>query len=614
MDDPKAIINAYIDNELTEDQLRELAIWMCETPENRRRFITDCYLHSQLQDIFAGEKIAREAAEPADADRGDDVTAVAPSGFISFASGICHDTLGFFSQEIPFALLIATFITSLGLVAGSMIYVTHHQPLASDVLQPNQKAVPEKTEYVGQVTGMVNVLWADDSTAALNGAGVPLGRKYALASGLMEITYHTGAKVILQGPVTYEVDSRDGGYLSIGKLTARLEKKGAEKKGAEVRGQGSEKVANGQSLVASDHERVASGQWPVASGTNPKSQIAKSKISNPQSIIPNPFTIHTPTATIIDLGTEFGVDVDKNGTAQVHVYEGKVISQSKASRNGKAETVYLKAGEAVQFSPQQQEHVSISFTPRRFIRKLSPWSQSETSYMDVVLADKPLAYWPLNERPNAWEFADRTGHGFHGHASEKITAGKQGPFGIRSYAVELNGHGGIDVYLGPEREKTIAELKALTVESWIWIGKGDGIGHILSADGQWNGIRSGWGLGYASYASQLLLTKYSVENCFLSNVKALPKQQWLHVVMTQGDSNAVRFYINGQLRQSLSKTKPCITGSVQLAIGRIAAGGQSWQGRLSHIAVYDRALTDQEIHSHFQASLEEGEQTIKENP
>ena len=29
-----------------------------------------------------------------------------------------------------------------------------------------------------------------------------LGDKFALASGLMEITYDTGAKVILQGPVT----------------------------------------------------------------------------------------------------------------------------------------------------------------------------------------------------------------------------------------------------------------------------------------------------------------------------------------------------------------------------------------------------------------------------
>ena len=62
---------------------------------------------------------------------------------------------------------------------------------------------------------------------------VSLGDKFALASGLMEITYDTGAKVILQGPVTYEVES-NGGYLSVGKLTGKLEKE----RGAGDRGKG----------------------------------------------------------------------------------------------------------------------------------------------------------------------------------------------------------------------------------------------------------------------------------------------------------------------------------------------------------------------------------------
>ena len=84
---------------------------------------------------------------------------------------------------------------------------------------------------IGQITGMVDCKWSDPQTEAYNGASVPLGRKYALASGLMQITYDTGAKVILQGPCTYEVESKAGGYLSVGKLTARVEK------GAEVRDQ-----------------------------------------------------------------------------------------------------------------------------------------------------------------------------------------------------------------------------------------------------------------------------------------------------------------------------------------------------------------------------------------
>ena len=74
----------------------------------------------------------------------------------------------------------------------------------------------------------------------------------------MEITYDSGAKVILQGPATYEVNS-NGGFLSIGKLTGKLEKKGE--------GRGERKWL------------VVSGQWPV----NPPSAI-----QNPKSLIPNP--------------------------------------------------------------------------------------------------------------------------------------------------------------------------------------------------------------------------------------------------------------------------------------------------------------------------------------
>ena len=85
----------------------------------------------------------------------------------------------------------------------------------------------------------------------------------------MEITYDTGAKVILQGPVTYEVESAAGGYLSIGKLTARVAKRDG--------GRG---------------ERESK---------SPNLQISKSTI-NPQSPIPNPlFSVRTPTATVTDL-------------------------------------------------------------------------------------------------------------------------------------------------------------------------------------------------------------------------------------------------------------------------------------------------------------------------
>jgi hypothetical protein len=191
---------------------------------------------------------------------------------------------------------------------------------------------------VGRITGMVDCRWkegtADRGQAAecrtLPSPLIRLGDKFALASGLMEITYDTGAKVILQGPVIYEVDSINGGFLSVGTLTARVEKR-----------------AEGGGRMA---EEVAGGPWSVAGKSeikNLKSEMVDSppfalrlpSSSNPQSLIPNPslstihyplFTIKTPTATVTDLGTEFGVDVDQTGNTTSHVFCGFVRVQAVA--------------------------------------------------------------------------------------------------------------------------------------------------------------------------------------------------------------------------------------------------------------------------------------------
>jgi hypothetical protein len=75
---------------------------------------------------------------------------------------------------------------------------------------------------------------------------------------------------------------------------------------------------------------------------NCKLQIAKCKLSDrqssapgssssPQSPIPNPFVIHTPTATVTDLGTEFGVEVDAQGTTTSHVFRGSIQFQATAT-------------------------------------------------------------------------------------------------------------------------------------------------------------------------------------------------------------------------------------------------------------------------------------------
>ena len=79
---------------------------------------------------------------------------------------------------------------------------------------------------VGRITAMADCRWKDHGGAVVNPAAVPLGHTFALESGILEITYKSGVGVILHGPVTYEVDSENSGFLSAGKLTANIQQKG----------------------------------------------------------------------------------------------------------------------------------------------------------------------------------------------------------------------------------------------------------------------------------------------------------------------------------------------------------------------------------------------------
>ena len=148
-------------------------------------------------------------------------------------------------------------------------------------------------------------MWAGSpawSTARLDGSSrVSLGQKYELASGLMEITYDTGAKVILQGPVTYEVEA-NGGYLAVGKLTGKLEKK------------------------------VEGGRRKAEEAGNQKS---------PFPLPPSPFVVRTPTATVTDLGTEFGVEVNRGRHSGVEVFQGTSHRNGGTDRTGRRTTKTL---------------------------------------------------------------------------------------------------------------------------------------------------------------------------------------------------------------------------------------------------------------------------------
>jgi hypothetical protein len=313
MDEPSVIISDYLDGELAVKRQGEFVAWILQTYENRKQFVAACYFHSQLLDIFAQERLTHDtddlSAYGAESLAVDNVGLSASVADLSslhgpafnFLGNTLHGVTSYLSSDWLVSYLVAAVIFSVGSLITSHIYISPPEQIADNSPSIASASVPAvvqpKRKLVGEVTGLVNCRWNDSHTASYLGRRVAAGDEFAIASGLAEITYDTGAKVLLQGPVTYQVDSPRGGFLSIGKLTARVEKK------------------------------EASGQWSVASGQK----------TTPPSPIPNPalFVVRTPTAVVTDLGTEFGVEVTDRGETRSHVFRGSVQLQQTGVAEGK---------------------------------------------------------------------------------------------------------------------------------------------------------------------------------------------------------------------------------------------------------------------------------------
>ena len=103
------------------------------------------------------------------------------------------------------------------------------------------------------------------------GSALPKGR-LAFESGVVQIEFFSGARVILEGPADLELVSTNEAYCRHGKLRAFVP--------------------------------------PQAQG----------------------FTIRAAGMTLVDRGTEFGLRIARGGDAEVHVFQGRVELQSRAAR------------------------------------------------------------------------------------------------------------------------------------------------------------------------------------------------------------------------------------------------------------------------------------------
>jgi hypothetical protein len=149
-----------------------------------------------------------------------------------------------------------------------------------------------------------------------------------LSAGFIELTFNDGAVVVVEAPAVFDLKSNNAMFLQSGKLSAAV----------------------------------------------PKEAVG--------------FTVHTVNATIVDYGTEFGVEIEDNGSVAAHVFAGKVKVSSAKQTDGLGTFSWLTKDEAVSVDNEgilSRKYVSQT---RKFVKRVET-AKGWSSCLNVNLIQNP---------------------------------------------------------------------------------------------------------------------------------------------------------------------------------------------------------------------------------
>jgi hypothetical protein len=347
------------DESASDVELAELDAFLLGDQASRRRYWDYCRINAALRLQLRANRATRAVCQEIG------VRAVAPgaphldSVVKTEASALpvatlWHGDFGYFSSGWPLAYLLATVIVTGGVLVAAFTHVTQRNPVAVQPPHASDMTAAESQPAVGRITAMVGCKPANMEREVVEGDCALLGSEYSLASGLMEITYNTGARIILQGPVTYRVESRNGGFMPVGKLTGKM---------ATVRAKG--------------------------------------------------FVVRTPTATVTDLGTEFGIEVARSGTTKTQVFQGAVELRINQDGGMASRKVLRPEDGAACVDVSQAEHPGIRHedaAPDAFVREMPKLRRVPLRVFSTgvgVAEGQPDRHWQIVAASNDPKFRPR---------------------------------------------------------------------------------------------------------------------------------------------------------------------------------------------------------------
>ncbi|HOW64560.1 MAG TPA: hypothetical protein P5186_18885 [Candidatus Paceibacterota bacterium] len=186
---------------------------------------------------------------------------------------------------------------------------------------------PARTEPLAVITRCLGAQTADSRGAIRPGQRLGPGR-LSLEAGTVELTIQNGARILLEGPATLELLTPLRAYLQAGQAVVHV-------------------------------PEAASG-----------------------------FVLETRDASVLDVGTEFGVKVGPDRGTEVQVYQGSVFTTPKLLGGHTNSPQRLLSGSAARINPDAVEPIqSLPFAPDRFVRQLPETKSGSTD--NLPLSNQP---------------------------------------------------------------------------------------------------------------------------------------------------------------------------------------------------------------------------------
>jgi len=425
-----------------------------------------------------------------------------------------------------------------------------------------------RPEVVAHLVRTRQADWAEGNSAPREYADLRSGQRLDLRAGLAEIVLQSGARLILDGPVAIELTDRNHAFLHNGRITAWVP--------------------------------------PEAAG----------------------FTVDTPSVVLIDLGTEFGVMVDRLGVIEVQVFAGTIQVRAEGATDGH-ETQELVAGRGLRVTPRgagAMEFQEVAHAAQRFVRTLPEPGAPSVATMSELVSQHPrlIHHYTFEGATTQEQYRDHRG-GFPlsevamGEGRGRGTLRAVRGFDATTTAFAVHRSDESDNFRGValQSEAVFEPPPEMTVELLLNLNlPKDGVkGAVFAALATRGGGRSSFFLAALEHGQLMQILSADASFIETADDYAFVPGHWYYVasnlrtVSGQTQVNTYAANLSRGERKLTRVVKDQLIAGVP-AVGRLGVGkgfdandahAYPWSGDLDEVAIYDAVIDEGTLERHLQA-------------